>query len=488
MADNGFFNAKHTVMLNAGEPLEVTSEKQLEKIIQAEKDGITNDNELKKQFARLEKLLERNAQCRDFQAYLDSRPDILPKLANVKSLKEEIWKSFLRNRFEAYSNLVTKYRDAQKRRKKIEAIAATQRTQWEKVIEIFNERFFVPFKLIAENKTQVILGNEPVLKLGFVFDDGSEQTPVEEGTLLQALSAGEKKALYVLNIIFEVEVRKKAGIETVFVFDDIADSFDYKNKYAIIQYLHDISEDGTFRQILLTHNFDFFRTVNSRMVPYPCCLMAYKTTGGITIAKAVGIKNVFNNDWKPGFFKDEKKKIASIPFMRNLIEYTKGESDPNYQKLTSLLHWKSDSDSITVNDLDQVYNSLFGTAEKSSKGIQKVVDLIQSNAADCLTAADGVNFENKILLAIATRLLAERYMIAKINNPQFVASIDSHQTPALLRELRKSVRDEDTLKALERVVLMTPENIHLNSFMYEPILDMSDEHLRKLYQCIRNLK
>jgi hypothetical protein len=32
-----------------------------------------------------------------------------------------------------------------------------------------------------------------------------------------------------------------------------------------------------------------------------------------------------------------------------------------------------------------------------------------------------------------------------------------------------------------RVVLMTPENIHVNSFMYEPILDMSDEHLRKLY-------
>jgi hypothetical protein len=31
------------------------------------------------------------------------------------------------------------------------------------------------------------------------------------------------------------------------------------------------------------------------------------------------------------------------------------------------------------------------------------------------------------------------------------------------------------------VILMTPENIHLNSFMFEPIIDMSDEHLRKLY-------
>lgn len=29
--------------------------------------------------------------------------------------------------------------------------------------------------------------------------------------------------------------------------------------------------------------------------------------------------------------------------------------------------------------------------------------------------------------------------------------------------------------------MMTPENIHLNSFMYEPILDMSYDHLKKLY-------
>lgn len=28
---------------------------------------------------------------------------------------------------------------------------------------------------------------------------------------------------------------------------------------------------------------------------------------------------------------------------------------------------------------------------------------------------------------------------------------------------------------------MTPENIHVNSFMYEPIIDMSDTHLRRLF-------
>jgi hypothetical protein len=34
---------------------------------------------------------------------------------------------------------------------------------------------------------------------------------------------------------------------------------------------------------------------------------------------------------------------------------------------------------------------------------------------------------------------------------------------------------------IQRVLLMAPENIHLNSFMYEPILDMSHQRLHRLH-------
>ena len=34
---------------------------------------------------------------------------------------------------------------------------------------------------------------------------------------------------------------------------------------------------------------------------------------------------------------------------------------------------------------------------------------------------------------------------------------------------------------------MTPENIHLNSFMYEPIVDMSNDHLKRLYERVVGL-
>lgn len=483
LADNGFFDANHTVSLNAETKTEIASEKELEALILKEKDGISNDKELKKKFADIEKQINKNINLRDFDAYLQQNDDILPRLENIEQFKEELWKSYLKARIDAYKDLIEKYQAAEQRKKEIEAEAKKQSTQWESVIQIFNNRFFVPFKLTAKNRTAVILGQDSLLTLGFTFEDGVDTAPVERAALLQVLSTGEKKALYVLNIIFEIEARKKAQQQTVFVVDDIADSFDYKNKYAIVEYLKEISEEPCFRQLILTHNFDFFRIINSRFVSYSNCLMAFKTANGLTLEKAAGIKNVFVNDWKPNFFTDSKKKIASIPFIRNIIEYTKGEQDPDFAKLTSLLHWKNNSAGITLGDLDTIYNSVFGGTGASADPGQPVLDLITQEAEECLKAGEGVNFENKIVLSIAIRIAAEQFMIRKINDANFVAKIDTNQTFKLFARFKKLFSgDTGTLEVIQRVILMTPESIHLNSFMYEPILDMSDEHLKRLHQ------
>ena len=292
LADNGFFEAKHTLNLNASEKIEVTNQKQLESIIEKEKEGITNDKELRKKFGEIEKLLMKNTNARDFEAYISEHEDILPHLANIQNFKEEVWKSYIVTKIELYKDLVIKYQGSEKRQKEIEDEASKQRTQWEEVIDIFNRRFYVPFKLTANNRTSVILGQEPMLNLGFIFDDGVDTTPIEKSALLQTLSTGEKKALYILNIIFEIEARKKANQDTIFIIDDIADSFDYKNKYAIIEYLKEIAENACFNQIILTHNFDFFRTINSRFVSYQHCLMALRNCNQITLEQATGITEI----------------------------------------------------------------------------------------------------------------------------------------------------------------------------------------------------
>jgi hypothetical protein len=265
-------------------------------------------------------------------------------------------------------------------------------------------------------------------------------------------------------------------------------SFDYKNKYAIIEYLRDISEEPYFKQLILTHNFEFFRTICSRFVGYPNCMMASKSDTEIHLNQATGINNPFVKDWKPNFCKDPKKKIASIPFLRNMIEFTRGEKDANFIKLTSLLHWKSDSADITQDDLDATFNSIFACTEKSAEPGKKIMKVLEECADECLAAGEGINFENKIVLSIAIRIAAEKFMIGKIKDPEFTAGIKANQTSELFNKYRERFGENGASKTLARVLLMTPESIHLNSFMYEPILDMSDNHLRSLLKQVRALK
>jgi hypothetical protein len=79
-------------------------------------------------------------------------------------------------------------------------------------------------------------------------------------------------------------------------------------------------------------------------------------------------------------------------------------------------------------------------------------------------------------------------MIKRINDQTFVDSIETVQTRKLFEKFRDMFPEEiDNIKTLDKVNLMTPENIHLNSFMYEPILDMANNHLRALYSEVSNL-
>ena len=86
-------------------------------------------------------------------------------------------------------------------------------------------------------------------------------------------------------------------------------------------------------------------------------------------------------------------------------------------------------------------------------------------------------------------MTAERFMVAKIADQAYLDAIERNQTTALLdRFEQKFPKNQEAIKTLRGVVLMTPENIHLNSFMYEPIVDMSEEHLKRLYIDVLALK
>lgn len=490
---NGFFTAQHSLLLHGeDEPRQITSDADLQTLISEEKKRISDDDALRKKLEAVERAVQRNEDTRKFFEFIANREDLLPEFANVQTFHQDVWKSYLKAHEETFLRVVTCYKDTEKRRKEIEQQAATESTQWDKVIRIFNERFFVPFTLRAENKHQVALGQDSMLKLVFEFNDGQESASVERDDLLSVLSNGEKKALYILNVLFEMEARKATGRETIFVVDDLADSFDYKNKYAIIQYLKEMAEHANFRLILLTHNFDFFRTLLSRgVVGYNRCFMAQKGEGKVSLSQASHVKNPFINGFKKNFFSNGMQRIASVPFVRNILEYTKGEDDPDYLTLTSLLHWKADSASIDNAELDRIFNETFQSSGKVSSwsaGTKSVMDLLLEQAEVALVAEEGINFENKIVLSIATRILAEQHMVLSLADPTFTNGITGNQTQALFRAYAKRGHGSDeSLRTLDDVVLMTPENIHVNSFMYEPIIDLSDTALRELYARAKTL-
>lgn len=153
-----------------------------------------------------------------------------------------------------------------------------------------------------------------------------------------------------------------------------------------------------------------------------------------------------------------------------------------------MLHCKPDSNEITIADLDDLFNEICNKSGESNNRSAKVQEVIHQEARVCLGESGGLKLENKIVLAIATRCLAEQYIIDKIQDDEFVRSIETNQTQALIRKLKDRFPNRsEVIKVLDRVSLMTPENIHVNSFMYEPIVDMSDEHLKKLYRDVSNL-
>ena len=483
VSDNSFFEAGHFIEL--ADNKKVTSADEFKNLFENEISKIVNDEKLKKIFDQVDKAIGSSAELRAFKAVIEKNNLLLVELKNYESFKEKVWKGYLDQLKDDLELLLQTYNNKKKQLEDIVEKAKREETGWEKAVGVFNERFVgLPFKLAIGNKEDVLLKtNAPSIE--FTFFDNEREKRIERNELMTVLSQGERKALYILNIIFEIQARKSINQESLLVIDDIADSFDYKNKYAIVEYLKDISDDPNFKQIILTHNFDFFRTVQSRFIPYDNCLMVEKTIDEIKINRAEYIKNPFKY-WMDNL-DDDKKLVALIPFVRNILEYTEGETDSDYLKLTSLLHIKSDTDSIKKSDLQDIFNNVVPNLNLTLNNIaDKITDLIHKLADNCLTATESINLENKIILSMAIRLKAEKFILSKITNK---TEPDGNQTIKLVERFKLEFDsiEPEKVKLLEQVNLMTPENIHFNTFMYEPILDLSDDHLRKLYKNIKDI-
>lgn len=386
---------------------------------------------------------------------------------------------------EQFLAIINEYDDKHSELNRIRLDALNEQTEWQKIIEIFNKRFHVPFTLKLENKEDVIL-KEDTPQISFYYEGNGEPVEISLETLKEISSAGQERAMYLLDILYQIEA-KKSDKDTLLIFDDIADSFDYDNKYAIIEYIYELSKRDAFKIILLTHNFDFFRALKSRLN----CKYAYfasKTEYGIINLDDNNLEssnNIFVEIRKKINVKPEehiREILALIPFIRNLYEYNGNQE--NFLKLTNILHYDFNYNEVPLNSLINIYSEWNIHIPNNT---EKIYELIFKEAEEITqTQTTGINIVNKLVLSMAIRLKAEKFMLDYLNITD-TSEFDKNQTRGLFNKFKDNSNENNDIEILERVAIMTPENIHVNSFMYEPLLDMSDAALKDLYSDVLDL-
>lgn len=487
--DNSYFDAGHRFTLR--DRSEVKSSAELEQLLQSEITSIVNDDKLKKSFDKVDKAIAKNAELRSFKTAIEKNNFLLIEIDKYEEFRKKLWLNYVSTLKVETIELCRFYESKKVEIDDIIKDAKKEFQIWIDIIKTFNERFHVPFQIQLINQEDVVLKQETA-NLEFDYKDPKE-APVRKNKedLLSILSKGEQRAFYILQFLFDAESRRQSHQQTLLILDDIADSFDYKNKYAIIEYIKELHNDPLFRIIILTHNFDFYRTVASRFPlkkPGTTLMITKNDSREITPVHGQYTNNVFVHFKKN--LSDPKIFISIIPFLRNIIEYTEDGSCANYLMLTSCLHLKSDTVRITCSNILTLIYSTFPstTSQTISFGTQPIKDLIYKTADSILleNPLNEILLENKITLSIAIRLKAEEYMLSKIPNSASLV-INSHQTPVLLKYFRATNPDKSSLSAIEKVILMTPENIHINAFMFEPLVDISCHHLIDLYKRVKTL-
>lgn len=502
---NGFFAANNEVVLKAKDgstSITLKEQKELDDLIKKEKEQVLNSKEIKELFEKINKAISKNKDTQAFNAFLQTHQDIIVEYKDIDLFKKKVWIKVFLYYERLLDELMDDYNKAQEDLKKLRDDAREQVTDWKKALDLFKERFFVPFSIEPSNQEDVILNMElPSFK--YIFSDSRGEKEVTKDNLLNVLSTGERRAYYILNMIFQILVAKKQGKECLVVLDDISESFDYKNKYAIIEYISDISEytdandEKLFKILLLTHNFDFYRTVSSRITERGNSFIAFVDLDKIKLEKGQYTKNIFMH-YKNTLVKkcSDNIMVASIPFVRNLIEYTEGDDNEDYLTLTSVLHYKENTKEITLNQIQDIFNKYWCKKEPTTFAVGRESELVYDilmKESEKITDIEKLEIENKLILSMAIRLMGEEYMQNKIisdlsNGRDILKDIFSkkNQSAWLIKEYKKQIND-DAMNTLEIVAMITPENIHLNSFMFEPILDMSLKHLYKIYNDVKAL-
>ncbi|GAA8100004.1 hypothetical protein HpDR24_03270 [Helicobacter pylori] len=198
LENNRFFKANHSLKI-AGE--EITNYQKLSDIFENEKNRILNNEELKESFDKIEKVINANKELKAFKDSINKDNTLLTELLNYDSFREKVLFSYLKQAIQNVRILVELYREKKPEIEEIIKQANKDQKEWESVIEIFNQRFLVPFKVKLQNQKDILL-NKDAAQFRFIFSDDNQDINVQKEDLQKHYKRrGKESVIYPTNFV-----------------------------------------------------------------------------------------------------------------------------------------------------------------------------------------------------------------------------------------------------------------------------------------------
>lgn len=434
-----------------------------------------------------------NSEMRNLKSLFFEHPEVIIKMGDYKNLPKKVVACILTNNKEKIEIFTKKVENF----KKILPNLDKELKEWGDIILNFKNLFNIPIDInVVNKKGEIINEEEKEIEIKFM------ETKQSEKDILKLLSQGEKRAFYLLDVLFSIHNFQKSSPEGVIIFDDIIDSFDYNNKQAIINLMMNLEKDK-FKFIVLTHSFDFFRALNFKLNCTKKILLKKKDQTNkngekFTETYLKGLSNEL--DIFKEFYKEKKINndigylFACICFVRQTVKYKKSERLFNFY--TRCLHIKNNTTIIKIND---IYKKIFKFCDfdPNEQFLSKYENKMYLDElflyCDCINMNTHnedffEDFKNKVCLAIGIRLKTELFLKDYFKKHKLKFISNNNQTVEFILRFNEYNKDKELELLFTKINTYTSETIHLNSFMIEPLLDINGEELISLYKKVTQLK
>lgn len=490
----GFFDAGHEISFRdsqTGALITCRTLSEFNKLVDEEVMRAFDTPEVRAKFDKVAKAFGISKAANDLKALFTNHPSILSELKSPETVRRAFYVRAIAQLRELADEYVASCDSSHESLMSIKKRIKEEQSGWESAMETFNARFSVPFEVSIKNRDDVVVGDAvPVLEFTH------EGKVIPQDTLFNCLSTGERNAMFLLYTIFEMDkIEQAASSQTQYVFfDDPVDSFDYKNKYAFVEYVRDFAALHNIKVVILTHNYDFLRALSSRVGDTfrrdDVLLCEQDTNGDLKFQKAEYLAKNVLTQWRRDVSDGVTlSTVAAVSMVRELCEI-KNDDPQTFGLLSEVLHGRPSSGTVMLSQLSQAYSDYLGAVPSIAD--RPFQDICLSECRQIVSSQLPLEprklLAGKIVLSMGIRILAERKILP------IWSQYNSGNAPSTYGKLLKQVRTlpTSTLEAngifhqemclLEEVALIAPSTIHLNAFMYEPIIDTSEWRFIELFK------